>query len=90
MEKSIHAYYYGMVQGVGFRYSAERAAFLLGLKGYVKNLDDGRVEVYCEGKEDALREFLKKMQSIFKAYIRDTDVEWGEADGETGSFDIRF
>jgi len=40
---------HGRVQGVGFRYFVERAAGELGLKGYTRNLDDGRVEVYAIG-----------------------------------------
>ena len=40
----------GRVQGVGFRYFAQRAAAELGLTGYVRNLDDGRVEVYAAGR----------------------------------------
>jgi acylphosphatase len=39
---------------VGFRYFVERAARELGLTGYVKNLDDGRVEAYAVGPEDKL------------------------------------
>ncbi|HEU0139105.1 MAG TPA: acylphosphatase, partial [Bryobacteraceae bacterium] len=39
----------GRVQGVGFRDFAQRAASDLSLNGYVKNLDDGRVEVYAAG-----------------------------------------
>ena len=39
----------GRVQGVGFRWFVERAASDLALAGYVKNLDDGRVEVYAVG-----------------------------------------
>jgi acylphosphatase len=46
----------GRVQGVGFRYFAQSAATSLGLSGYVRNLDDGRVEVYACGNEDQLRE----------------------------------
>jgi acylphosphatase len=46
----------GRVQGVGFRYFAERAAAELGLGGYTRNLDDGRVEVYVVGPEEKLRE----------------------------------
>jgi acylphosphatase len=44
----------GMVQGVGFRYFALRAAERLGVTGYVKNLRDGRVEVYAIGGHRAL------------------------------------
>jgi len=46
----------GRVQGVGFRYFVERAAAGLGLAGYVRNLDDGRVEVYAIGPENKLAE----------------------------------
>lgn len=44
----------GRVQGVGFRYFAQREAARLGLTGYARNLDDGRVEVYAAGPEDQL------------------------------------
>lgn len=45
----------GRVQGVGFRFFAEREANRLGLRGYVRNLSDGSVEVYAAGTPDALR-----------------------------------
>ena len=44
----------GRVQGVGFRYFAQRAAAELGLTGYARNLDDGRVEVYAAGPVEKL------------------------------------
>jgi acylphosphatase len=44
------------VQGVGFRYFVERAAEELGIDGYTRNLDDGRVEVYAIGSPDKLSE----------------------------------
>ena len=44
----------GRVQGVGFRYFVQRAASAMGLTGYVRNLDDGRVEVYATGSEDKI------------------------------------
>jgi len=46
----------GRVQGVGFRYFAQRAAVGLGLSGYSRNLDDGRVEVYAAGDPAAIAE----------------------------------
>lgn len=51
----------GSVQGVGYRYFAEREANALGVRGYVKNLPDGRVEAYAVGDEKMLREFKKKL-----------------------------
>ncbi len=46
----------GRVQGVGFRYFVERAASALGLAGWVRNLDDGSVEVYAAGNAAQLSE----------------------------------
>jgi acylphosphatase len=45
------------VQGVGFRYSAVREAQRLGLAGWVRNLDEGDVELWAEGERAALAEF---------------------------------
>ena len=44
----------GRVQGVGYRFFARRAALRLGLTGFTKNLDDGRVEVYAIGTVESL------------------------------------
>lgn len=45
----------GRVQGVFFRASAKHQAQVLGLRGYARNLDDGRVEVLACGDADAVR-----------------------------------
>jgi acylphosphatase len=52
----------GIVQGVGFRYFALRAARNLGIRGYVRNLPDGRVETVAAGSEEALRDFIDQVR----------------------------
>lgn len=47
----------GMVQGVGFRYFAQRSSARHQVRGYVKNLADGRVEVLAEGNERSINAF---------------------------------
>lgn len=51
----------GRVQGVGFRYFAQRAANELGLGGFARNLDDGRVEVYAIGPEEKLSQLAARL-----------------------------
>ena len=56
-------YVSGDVQGVGFRFFVEREAARLGAAGYVRNLFDGRVEVYAIGNAaqlDALKNELRR------------------------------
>ena len=86
----LHVYYYGSVQGVGFRYTIERTAVSLGLTGWVKNLNDGRVEAIVDGDKNSIDKFLAKTGSVFKEYIRDIDTDWSESKNEFETFDIRF
>ena len=51
----------GRVQGVGFRYFVERVAAELGLAGYARNLEDGRVEVYAAGPAAKLAELSGRL-----------------------------
>ena len=49
---------YGIVQGVGFRYHATYKASLLGLTGWVRNLEDGSVEMEVQGSPDQINELI--------------------------------
>jgi len=90
MTKRLHIYYSGSVQGVGFRYMAQSAARQLNVTGWAKNLEDGRVEVVCEGEAATLNEFLDRIKGIFGGYIRDAIIEPQSATGEFEGFDIKF
>jgi len=52
----------GRVQGVGFRFFAERAARESSVKGWVRNLPDGSVETVAEGEESAVAKYLARVR----------------------------
>jgi acylphosphatase len=80
----------GMVQGVGFRFFVERTAASLGIGGFVRNLFDGRVEVYAIGSAqqiDLLREALRRGPSM--ANVERVDEQAAEVLREyAGAFSI--
>jgi acylphosphatase len=53
----------GRVQGVGFRWYVRERAHALGLTGWVRNRDDGSVEVLATGQESALQQFRGHLRS---------------------------
>ncbi len=69
----------GRVQGVGFRFFAERAARDAGVRGFVRNLPDGGVETVAEGEDDAVHRYLERVrQGPMGARVTDvqlSDVE---------------
>ena len=64
----------GEVQGVGFRYFAQRSSARHQVRGYVKNLPDGRVEVWAEGSSKAVNEFRMDL-AAGPAYSNVTGIE---------------
>ena len=90
MKKQAHVYYSGRVQGIGFRYTAERVAEELNVTGWIKNLDDGRVELIAEGNEETLKDFLAQLSSIFSRYIQDVQINWEPSTGEFRGFGVKF
>jgi acylphosphatase len=85
-----HVFYTGTVQGVGFRYSAQRMARELGLAGWVKNLPDGRVEMRIEGQEEKIKELIKNVDEHFDGYIKDKTLNYGSVEGNFKDFTVIF
>ena len=89
-QKRAHIIYSGTVQGVGFRWTAESLANSLGLTGWVQNCPGGAVEVVCEGAEEDIDTFMKRMKKEMSHYIRSAKVDWEKATGEFDAFSIKF
>lgn len=83
-------YYQGMVQGVGFRYTARRIASAYAVTGYVRNLRDGRVHLVAEGLSAELDRFFDAVQAQLGRYIDEVRQSVGPASGEFDQFEIRF
>jgi acylphosphatase len=80
----------GRVQGVAFRYYTVTNAQNLGIKGWVRNCWDGKVEVVMEGEEDKVKKLIDWCYQVPRsAIIEKVGVEWEEYKGEINSFSIR-
>ena len=81
----------GRVQGVAYRANARAEAQRLRLVGWVRNLDDGRVEALAEGERETLEAFVAwSRRGPRAARVDDVAVERGEATGEFRGFEIAF
>jgi len=85
-----HAYVSGRVQGVYYRASTRDAARERDVDGWVRNLDDGRVEAVFEGPKAAVREMVDWCETGSRAAEVDgVDVEYEEPKGTDG-FEVRW
>lgn len=90
-ESRAHVYVSGKVQGVYFRATTRDEARSRGVDGWVRNLDDGRVEAVFEGDEDVVEEMVEFChRGSDRAVVEDVDVEYGEPTGEFDGFEVRF
>ncbi len=91
MLSRVHVVVSGRVQGVAFRYYAEKWATSLGVTGWVRNLDDGRVEAVAEGEREVLDRFVNLMRAGPRAArVEDAEVDWQDYRGEFPEFRISF
>ena len=82
-------YFSGRVQGVGFRYTAQNIAQQYNVKGYVKNLPDGRVELVLEGDDDEMDHIVDSIRQRLDSFIGKVDFNLLPATGEFAQFHIR-
>jgi len=80
----------GMVQGVGFRYTARAIARNHAVVGFVRNLADGRVQLVVEGLKENLDRYLEQLKGYMSDYIREASETTREATGEFDAFEVRF
>ncbi len=84
-----HVFIEGRVQGIFYRMWTREQAQKLGLVGWVRNLEDGRVEAVFEGPKDKVEKMVKKChKGPHPAGIEHIDVSWEKATGEFSIFEI--
>lgn len=80
----------GRVQGVFFRSETRREAKKHGVRGWVRNLPDDRVEAVFEGEEESVKKLLEFCRrGPPGAKVTGIDVAWGSYSGEFKDFEIR-
>jgi len=80
----LHAFISGLVQGVFFRKNTKIQADGLGLKGFVRNLSDGRVEVVAEGSREKLDKLLEWLgHGPASARVDKVEHEFSDEEGFT-------
>ncbi|MGC9468854.1 MAG: acylphosphatase [Anaerolineae bacterium] len=90
-DKAVHLIARGRVQGVGFRYYTRVHADRLGLSGWVRNRQDGTVEVWAEGTEGQLKQLIRAIQQgPTHSGVDRVDVEWSSPKGRERGFRIRY
>lgn len=88
--KRLTVHFSGRVQGVGFRYSTCKVAQRFDVRGFVRNLADGRVELVAEGDPDELDRFLAGIEDVMSGFIRDRSVEHSPGVGDFPDFRVAY
>ena len=87
----LHIMVQGVVQGVGYRFFARHEALQLGLLGWVRNREDGAVEMVVEGDSGIVRDFVKQLHiGPPLASVKTVQVEDVDALAPLDLFEVRF
>ena len=91
MEKAVHLLISGKVQGVFYRYTAQKMATRLNLRGWIKNLPNGKVEAVAVGAPSAVDTFIAWCQEGPPgAVVTDVDIEPLDAVPEIDGFSVVY
>jgi len=78
-----------MVQGVFFRDHTRRWASSLGLKGWVRNRPDGRVEILTEGTKEDIEDLTRKLKKGSPmSFVGEVEIDWEKFKGEFQTFRV--
>ena len=81
----------GVVQGVGYRFFVLNQARLYDVKGYVKNMPDGTVQVVAEGDKGIVKDFVERLRiGPLSAHVTGVDVKWQEKDSGFTEFRLQY
>jgi acylphosphatase len=87
--KRIYALISGEVQGVGYREEIKRIAFELNIYGWVRNLEDERVEITAEGEDQSFEEFLEKINiKRYPIFVEEVEAKEEIYKGDLKSFKV--
>jgi acylphosphatase len=87
----LHAIVHGDVQGVGYRYFVQRKAQQLGLRGWVRNNDDGTVELVAEGTRRQLEDLKRAVEEGPRlARVDRVETKWSEGTGTLDRFELAW
>ncbi len=91
MNARAHVLVSGDVQGVFFRATARDMAARLGLRGWVRNTSDGKVEAVFEGDRGSIERMVEFCsRGPPGAHVDDIQVDWKEYKEEFSGFEIRY
>jgi len=86
-----HVFVSGLVQGVFFRWETRKNAVKNNVKGWVRNLRDGRVEAVFEGEKEDVEKMIKFCErGPPGAKVEKVEVKWEDYKGEYDSFEIIY
>ncbi|MEE2639879.1 MAG: acylphosphatase [Planctomycetota bacterium] len=89
MNVQLRVNFRGRVQGVGFRYQTHQLSRQFAVTGYVQNLDDGTVDLVCEGKKTELQLFFDSLKLKMADHIHQCSQDWCSTSDQFTDFQIR-